>query len=82
MVNLSLVSTGLLPQKTKCDCGHPGIHLVGKKWYCTECFINGDDEEQEEAYEHIRFFNHIRNNFRRYLRNYMLHAERWLGITR
>jgi hypothetical protein len=81
MVNLSLTNP-LLPQKPTCSCGLPGVHLVGKEWYCTECFINGDDERQEEAYEHIRFSYRVRYNFPNYLRRNLLHVQRRLGVTR
>ena len=81
MVNLSLASNPLLPQNPTCSCGYPGVHLVGKIWYCTECFINGDDERQEKEHEPFRFFDSVRNNFHRYLCNYMLHAKRWLGVA-
>lgn len=82
MVNLSLASTPLLPQKTTCSCGYPGVHLVGKIWYCTDCFNNGDDEQEEKkAHDPVRLFNRVRNNFRGYLRHVMLHCERWLGVA-
>ena len=79
MVNLSLASS-LLPQKPTCRCGDPGIHLVGKEWYCTECFINGDDETEKE-HDPFGYLSNIRNNFRDYLRHIMLHCERWLGVA-
>jgi hypothetical protein len=35
-----------LPWK-KCACGEDGSFKVGKKWYCAECYYNGDDEDDE-----------------------------------
>ena len=82
MVALSLQAP-TISQKTRCSCGYPGSHHVGKNWYCDECYINGDDEEeQEKAHDPVRGFNDICNNLRGYLHHIMLLAQRRLGVTR
>jgi hypothetical protein len=32
-------------EKVECSCGLPGAVYVGNKWYCFDCFTNGDDED-------------------------------------
>ena len=81
MVALSMTNP-ITPQKQRCKCGYPGEHHVGKKWYCDECYTNGDDEDQEKAYDSIRAVNSICNDFCTYLCNLVLLAQRWLGVTR
>lgn len=83
MVALSLTGPPITPQKTTCKCGYSGVHRADKRWYCIKCYIKKDDEEkQEKAHDPVRNSNHVRNDFRGYLRHIMLHIYRWLGVTR
>ena len=81
MVALSLQAP-TISQKTRCSCGYPGSRRLGKKWYCEECYTNGDDEDQEKAHDSVRDFNDICNNLRGYLHHIVLLAQRRLGVTR